>query len=95
MNEYIIINKSDILKRIEELVKESNLGKTIPSINCHMAESLIRFKEEILSQSVPLIPEIEKAFDAGNQYGFYEAHNANTGDILDCDSYISNLKLEI
>lgn len=55
-DEYIIINKT-ALQKIDELIKEANAGKTISSINSQMAESLIRFKEQILSQSTPLIPE--------------------------------------
>ena len=91
-NEYIIVNKSAIQK-IDELVKEANAGKTISSINSQMAESLIRFKEQLLSQSTPLIPEIEKAFKAAkilykvNDYGIFGYENA--------EHYIEELKLDI
>ncbi len=53
---------------------------------CLKKQILIR---EILSQSTPLIPEIEKAFDAGklnNQFPF---------SCLNKEEYISNLKLDI
>lgn len=55
-DEYIIINKKSV-EKIDDLIREANAGKTIPSINSQMAESLIRFKEHLLSQSTPLIPE--------------------------------------
>lgn len=93
-NEYIIVNKRAIQK-IDELVKEANAGKTISSINSQMAESLIRFKEQLLSQSTPLLPEIEKAFDEGFN-SEEEVYKGNpTGKIIGKQDYISNLKLDI
>jgi hypothetical protein len=93
-NEYIIINKSLLEKRMGELIKESNSGKILSSINSQMAESLIRFKEEILSQSTPLIPEIEKAhkkgFTEGTCFGATTIYKYETSE-----DYISNLKLDI
>lgn len=88
-NEYIIVNKSAIQK-IDELVKEANAGKTISSINSQMAESLIRFKEQLLSQSTPLIPEISKAYDAGIK-------DKELSQIFDNPKgrYVYNLKLDI
>lgn len=49
-------------------------------------------------QSYVLSPEelmeiIGNAFEAGKQYGFYEALNANAGDIPDEETYINNLTL--
>jgi hypothetical protein len=107
-DEYIIINKTAIQK-IDELVKEANAGKTISSINSQMAESLIRFKEQLLSQSTPLIPEIEKAFDEGQnrmqheiieKLGLrYQTEQISQSTILNMEvhseDYISNLKLDI
>ena len=86
-NEYVIINKSLLEKRMGELIKESNSGKILSSINSQMAESLIRFKEEILSQSTPLIPEIKKAYNYGVLYSDSIKKTSN--------DYISNLKLDI
>lgn len=88
-NEYIIVNKSAIQK-IDELVKEANAGKTISSINSQMAESLIRFKEQLLSQSTPLIPEISKAYDAGIK-------DKELSQMFDNPKgrYVYNLKLDI
>lgn len=56
MDEYVIINKTDIQKRIEELEKISPLDRL-----CHdgMIECEEKVLKEILSQSTPLIPEIE------------------------------------
>ena len=85
--EYVIISKTAIQKRIEELEKclrdEPN-----PFINISYQtelDTLIR----VLSQSTPLIPEIEKSFDAGwkhNQFPFISKNK---------QGYISNLKLDI
>ena len=66
MSEYIIVNKTAIQKRIEELIKEANKGKNIPSVNSQMAESLIKFKEQILSQSTPLNNKIDHRWDCEN-----------------------------
>lgn len=88
-DEYIIINKTAI-EKIDELIKEANAGKTISSINSQMAESLIKFKEQILSQSTPLIPVIDRAYDAGKL-------DKDLSLMFDNPKarYISNLKLEI
>ena len=97
-NEYIIVNKSAIQK-IDELVKEANAGKTISSINSQMAESLIRFKEQLLSQSTPLIPEnikpLQELIDEG--YDPYDsAHHLQVQRMLKViQEYLSNLKLDI
>ena len=55
MEEYIIVNKTAIQKRIEELEGY----KDEPEI------TELKIYKEILSKSTPLIPEIEKAFGAG------------------------------
>lgn len=94
-NEYIIVNKS-VIQKIDDLVKEANAGKTISSINSQMAESLIRFKEQLLSQSTPLIPEIEKAYNTGTNYGIYlQGGSYDPNDNIDIEDYISKLKLDI
>lgn len=57
-NEYIIINKYQIEKRIEELEEEQKQinKKTEPiSLNINLKKQILL--REILSQSVPLIPE--------------------------------------
>jgi len=87
-DEYVIINKSKLLKRIEELEEEQkqiNEEKEPISLNINLKKQILI--REILSQSTPLIPEIEKAFELG------AANNANGKPLL--SEYISNLKLNI
>lgn len=48
MKQHVIIDKAIFQERIKELVKESNLGKNIPSVNSQLAESLLRFEKEML-----------------------------------------------
>lgn len=82
-NEYIIVNKTAILKRIEELEKgnEAMWWKERDML------------KQLLSQSAPLIPEIEEAFKAAkipykvNDYGTFGYENA--------EHYIEELKLDI
>lgn len=96
-NEYVIINKNQILKRIEKLQsKQKDLEKlphnSISTFNALQYE--INKLKQILSQSTPLIPEIEKAFDAGRKL-------SNKSQLYTPDfywtkqDYISNLKLDI
>lgn len=59
-NEYIILNKTAIQKRIENLDLIINDGK--PSGSDYIELKLLK---QILSQSTPLIPEIEEAYDSG------------------------------
>lgn len=81
-NEYIIINKTAIQKRIEVL-KRTGLAR-----ECHITE--YETWTQILEESTPLIPEIEKAFDTG-KWGAY-----STGEeVQSAEHYISNLKLDI
>lgn len=89
-NEYIIVNKTAILETIEELKASLNF---IPEsyISKHLAQ--IYAFEQVLLKSTPLIPEIEKAFDAGGVFCF----NVNIENKYDGDKneYISKLKLDI
>ena len=90
MNEYIIVNKTAIQQRIEELEKEE-----IFSIN-NFAK--IGELKRILSQSTPLIPEIERAFDAGHCLSGRSNFRKETKEYksyIDKQNYISNLKLDI
>ena len=87
-NEYIIINKTAIENRIAELeskiIPNPNFDSEIDSHNLlFMAKQ--NELNKILSQSTPLIPEIEKAFDEG------QTRSLN----LTREGYISNLKLDI
>ena len=98
-NEYIIINKSVLEKRIEELKEISPLDRL-----CYdgMIECEERVLKQILSQSTPLIPEIEKAFTKGERYGWDSQKSIGNIDemkekikLQSLDNYISNLKLDI
>ena len=84
--EYIIINKSVLEKRIEELedIEKNSTLKSAARIDT------IRELKQIISQSTPLIPEIEKAFDEG-----YEIGMKSYGKNENKNHYISNLKLDI
>ena len=87
-DEYIIINKTQLLKKIDEL--KNVISKCILPEQQHLKdlfEQELEIKTQILSQSAPLIPEIEKAFGLG------AANNANGKPLL--SDYISNLKLDI
>lgn len=53
-SEYVIINKTDIQNRLEKL-------KDFPY---HNGEQIYEL-EQVLANSVPLMPEIEKTFDSG------------------------------
>ena len=88
MSKYIIIDAESIQKRIEELEKEE-VSEFSPGRRLWV-NSEIKNLKEVLSQSTPLIPEIEKAFDVGSERGEYGEGNANNKQ-----DYISNLKLDI
>ena len=97
--EYIIINKTAIQKRIEEL------GKEYISLSNKSDRSLSDIEEEreivgeqkalakILSQSTPLIPELEKVYDVGrSSFNSALSYEECKEDYYD---YISNLKFDI
>lgn len=83
--EYIIISKTDIQKRIEELGKEYNQEPEEHMKDWFLGQ--IEALKQILSQSTPLIPEIDKAYWAGMQFVGEDKGSPN--------EYISNLKLDI
>jgi hypothetical protein len=90
--EYIIVNKTTLEKKIEELRvdwKERNDEGDAQwyTLECTLIAGQLIALERILYQSTPLIPEIEKAFGLG-------AANHAIGQPLLSD-YISNLKLDI
>lgn len=100
-NEYIIINKTSIQKRIEELEKElqnlENLERKYRDKSWDEQYAIlpeqIDLLKAILSQSTPLIPVVEKAFDEGSFYGedFINDEILKKGK----QDYITNLKLDI
>jgi hypothetical protein len=90
-NEYIIINKTAIQKRIEEL--QLSLSN-IPESYIPKHEVQIYALKQILSQSTPLIPVIEQAFDIGLKSDMdYFIYLPKHEDLK--KGYISNLKLDI
>jgi hypothetical protein len=93
MNEYIIINKTAIQQRIEELEEAHSLSKEATFAQSILELSIVQYKA-ILSQSTPLIPEIEKAFDEGLQSDMNYFIRLPSHEKLKQD-YTSNLKLNI
>ena len=89
MEEYIIVNKTAIQRRIAELEQDTKDLAYSDEANPYGLGYLsgnIEELKQILSQSVPLIPEIEKAFGAG----------CRCEDWIDGrQNYISQLKLDI
>ena len=90
MSKYIIIDSEAIQKRIEELEEEY---KSEPAYQFNTyGDKLIKeimILKQILSQSTPLIPEIEKAYFEGECYGI------GTDACITKEDYITNLKLDI
>lgn len=92
--EYIIISKTAIEKRIEELEYLKNLYST-NNVETFKNIYLIGELKEILFNSIPLEQEIEKAFDKG-----LEVIQENSGKLKVTmpkakQDYITQLKLDI
>lgn len=87
MSKYAIINVEAIQQRIEELENTDDYFSQ-GSFGEH------KFLKQVLSQSTPLIPEIEKAFDEGLQSDMNYFIRLPSHEKLKQD-YISNLKLDI
>lgn len=119
-NEYIIISKTAIQQRIEELEKmkiktsnedEKGFNQKVWNDLIHDSELMSEYKtlKKILSQSTPLIPEIEKAFENGvdslqdnliQKLGLRCQINEVSFTTINStrgnlEEYISNLKLDI
>lgn len=80
-DEYIIINKTAIQKRIEELEKTNQIQR-------------VDELENVLSQSTPLIPVVKNAFNAGGAYTL-GSHKEFKQLHLNKQDYIKNLKFDI
>lgn len=93
-DEYIIINKTALQKRIGEVEKSYFKVKGNNDADEHFLDGRRTSLKEILSQSSPLIPEIKKAFDAGNAY-CVGSHELFEQTYSNKENYISNLKLDI
>ena len=67
-SEYLIINKTAIQKRIAELetkiIDNPKMDEDIDEFNLFWITKQNEL-QQVLSNSIPLIPEIEKAFDSG------------------------------
>ena len=87
-DEYIIINKTDIQQRIEELENLIEKHKSNRISIEYRAE--LKGLTQVLSKSTPLIPEIEKAF-----YGGQRSLKEKVLPKKTSQDYISNLKLDI
>ena len=123
-DKYIIISKTTLEKRIEELFTEAkelleedglewqdeflNYKDFSPNFEEYSDNSKyfyiimgkIESLQDFLSQSTPLIPEIEKAFDAGEKRGYEIPSFQMRGMPVNTENptvkdYISNLKLDI
>ena len=92
--EYIIISKTAIQKRIEELetieAKLMNEGMSYTATRAKIDELYY-----LLHQSTPLIPEIEKAILEGRNSIHFENDGSYWEDENVVEDYISNLKLDI
>lgn len=89
MSNYIIINKDSFKGRLDELKK---------TINEHVgyANAEIYYEIDILlSDSIPLAPELEKAFEAGNKRGWSGYPDTDNWTQPNKQDYITQLKLEI
>ncbi len=93
-DEYTIINESKLLRKIEEMEKQRDEYSFNPNRteDYYRYNSMIKVVKEILSQSTPLIPEVEKLIVMSS--------TSNIDFLPDRvekikQDYISNLKLNI
>lgn len=118
-NEYIIINKTQLLKRIEELFIEAK--ELLEEDGLEWQDEFLNYKDfspnfeeysdnfkyfyiimgkieslqDYLSQSTPLIPEIQNGIYAGYKFARQNFYNADNTLQPKVQEYISNLKLDI
>ena len=88
-NEYVIINKTEWLKVMETNQKPASHHDGIYVSEAQNARADLI--EEILSKSTPLIPVVEKAWDASLAF----THPAGFDSGINKQDYIANLKLDI
>ena len=91
-DEYIIINKTAIQQRIEELESKRGSDECSDPRDYSYLCGKIHQLEQVLLFSTLLIPEIEKAFNAGR---ISAEVGSDDRDYVDKKQYISNLKLDI
>lgn len=87
-NEYIIVNKTLLEKRIKEL---ESLGKKDKE-GYNLYQIVIVELKKLLSESTPLIPEIENAYDKGS-HNHHSQYTEEYDNLKQKD--ISKLKLDI
>ena len=96
MSKYIIIDAEAIQKRINDLKKSLLISETNnDTIRAGIETSEIKQLEWCLSQSTPLIPEIEKAVLEGVNSIHFENDGSHWREDDVVETYISNLKLDI
>lgn len=100
-DEYVILNKTAIQKRIEEIEKinlktsnedERGFNQEVWNDLIHDSKLMSEYKtlQQLLSQSTPLIHEIEKSINYGIVKSFSSKKHSEIRQ-----EYISNLKLDI
>ena len=94
MDKYTIINESKLLRKIEEMEKQRDEYSFNPNRteDYYRYNSMIKVVKEILSQSTPLIPEVEKliVMSSISNIDFLPDRVEKIKQ-----DYISNLKLDI
>jgi len=90
MCEYIIISKEFLQTKLDECNNEiENVSPYSPG-RLLWLNAEIKIYNLVLSQSIPLIPEIEKAFNVGISHGI----DASFAMDRETDSYTTKLDLE-
>ena len=91
-DEYIIINKTELLKELEGLEKDYFKVKGNDDADEHFLDGRRTSFKEMLSKSTPLKPEIELAIIQGIKLG---KSNSVIEQFEMTQYYIQNLKLDI
>ena len=94
-DKYIIIDKTLIQKRIEELEKQKKNLEVDDFDGFNLINAEINGLKFYLGQSTPLIPEIVKAFDAGVNFKWKGLLIKKIEIEEELKDYLSNLKLDI
>lgn len=92
-NEYIIINKTALEKRVKELEKEIYEYRDEQDYLDGLMQEYNTIKG-ILRQSIPLLPEIEKAFDTIEVFDSITGY-PDISIVQQKKDYLKNLKLDI
>jgi len=94
--EYVVVSKTDINEKINELNKEliRMIQKNYSETSRLQMEFTLNAYKEILSQSTQLEPIIENSFDAGSAYCL-GSHELFKQTHPNKQEYITNLKLDI